>query len=158
MITALCFVLCTISVNYPYDAVGTLDSRPGTWGTAGYDDGKITFNNPPGTKVRILRVYGNFTARLEGHAAAGSYAGALFGLLKTTTGPSSHATYSASGCLLYLQLDVNQSAHAEFDTKVEDGLLPDGVLLVRRAVYLNETGLSLHSEPSFIVCFRWEKE
>ncbi len=32
----LCLRLCTITVNYPYDAVGTPDTRPNTWG-----DGRV---------------------------------------------------------------------------------------------------------------------
>lgn len=158
MLNLACLILCSITVNYPYDAVGTPDTRPGTWGTAGYDDGRIEFKVPDGYRVRVLRVYGNFTARMHGKVPEGLYAGALFGLLKTSSAASPLATLSSSGCLLYLQLDVGQvPAHAEFDTRIEDGILEDGVLVVRRAVYLNETSVPLHSEPSFIVNFRWER-
>lgn len=151
----LCFLLCSISINYPYDAVGTPDARPGTWGTAGYDDGRVTFAVPDGYRVRVLRVYGNFTARMRGKPEG--YAGALFGLLKTGSGDTKLATYAQDGCLLYLQADVGiVPTHVEFDTRVDDGLLEDGVLIVRRSVFLNETNLVLHIEPSFIVEFRWE--
>jgi hypothetical protein len=152
---------CTITVNYPYDAIGTQDSRPSTWGTAAYDDGRIEFVVPASYRVRITRVYGNFTARM--HPPPGTvlppstYAGALFGLLKTSNAGSPLATLSASGCLLYLQLDVGETPqHVEFDARVADGALADGVLLVRRAVYLSEfSGIPIHEEPSFIAEFRW---
>lgn len=149
---------CTVTINYPYDAVGTPDARPGTWGTAGFDDGRIDFKVPTGFKVRILRVYGNFTARMRGTVPEGQYAGALFGLLKTGSAPSDLATFSSTNCLLYVQADVGSvPAHVEFDTRVDDGVLDDGVLWIRRAVYLNETGISIHEEPSFVVVFQWEK-
>lgn len=155
---------CTLSINFPYDAVGELDNRPGTWGTAGYDDGRIVFQNvPPGYRVRILRLQGNFTARLYGSKTKSNlYAGALFGIITTASAASPYATLSASGCMIYLQLDVNSShsQHAEFDWDVSAGglLEKDHTMIVRRAVYLNETGQSLHAEPSFIVSFRYERE
>lgn len=155
----LCLRLCTITVNYPYDAVGTPDTRPGTWGTAGYDDGRVTFAVPDGYRVRVLRITGNFTARMHGDAKPDNlYAGALFGIITTASGNSPLATNAQDGCLLYVQVDVNSShsQHVEFDWPV-DAVLPDGVMVVRRAVYLNELpSVALHSEPSFVVAFRIE--
>lgn len=148
---------CSISINYPYDATGQTDGRPGTWGTAGFDDGRIIFSPPAGYRVRVLRAHGNFTARMHGKVEDGQYAGALFSLARSSVGASDKATLAAEGCFIYLQADVGtQAAHVEFDTRIKDGWLDgDNVLVVRRAVYLNETGRSLHSEPSFVVDFRW---
>ncbi len=154
---------CTLSLNYPYDAVGEPDQRAGTWGTASFDDGKIQFTNvPAGHRVRIERVYGNWTARVHGKAPADTYAGVLFGLITTATDASPYATLSQKGCMLYLQADVGAGqAHVEsFDVNTHAaGLLEaDHVLIVRRATYLNETGQSIHQEPSMVIEFRYEKE
>lgn len=58
------------------------------------------------------------------------------------------------------QADVgpNQPRIVNFDTNTHsEGLLePDNVLLVRRAVYLNETKAMQHIEPGFVVESRYE--
>lgn len=156
---------CTWTTNYPYDAVGEPDTRPTTWGTAGFNDGPIVFQNvPKGYRVRILRLQGNVVARMHGAAQPDNlYAGALFGIITTASAASPYATLAASGCLIYLQLDVNSShpAHAEFDWDVSAGglLEKDNTMVVRRAVYLNELpNTPIHIEPSFIVTFSYEKE
>jgi hypothetical protein len=153
---------CALSINYPYDAVGEVDNRPGTWGRTAADDGRIQFHDvPAGYRVRIERVYGNFTARVHGPAPRDTYAGALFGLITTGTAESPFATLSSYGCMLYLQLDVGpgQAKVAPFDVKTHaSGLLEsDNVLLVRRAIYLNETEASIHLEPSLVVEFTYEQ-
>ncbi|HUA58998.1 MAG TPA: hypothetical protein VML19_09610, partial [Verrucomicrobiae bacterium] len=66
----------------------------------------------------------------------------------------------ASGCFVYLQQGVGREpVRAAFDFDVATGGLldPDNTMLVRRAVFLNETGVSIHMEPTFIVEFRYER-
>ena len=155
--------VCSLSINYPFDAKGEIDTRPGTWGRTAADDGKIEFNHVPrGYRVRIERVYGNVTARVVGKAPEHTYAGILFGLINSHTDASPYATMSSSGCMLYVQADVgpNQPRIVNFDTNTHsEGLLePDNVLLVRRAVYLKETEAMQHIEPSFVVEFHYERQ
>lgn len=152
---------CNLTINYPFDSVGEIDNRPTTWGRASFDDGKIQFKNvPAGYRVRIERVYGNFTARIHGSAPKDTYSGVLFGLLTTASTASPYATLSDGGCMLYLQGDVGpgQSRILPFDVDTHAaGLLEaDSTLLVRRAIYLNETENSIHVEPSFVVIFTYQ--
>lgn len=153
----------SFSTNYPYDAEGEPDSRPGCWGKAAYDDGKITFKDvPAGHRVRITRVYGDFVAWPHGAAAPGKYGGCLFGLMASDSTASPYADLASSGCMLYLQTAVGaDQARAHFDVNTEAaGLLAeDHVLVVRRAVFLNELGggVSIHMEPSFVLEFRHEE-
>jgi hypothetical protein len=154
--------VCNLSINYPFDAKGEPDTRPGTWGRTAADDGKIQFTHvPKGYRVRIERVYGNVTARVVGTAPQNTYAGILFSLINSHTDASPYATMSSSGCMLYVHADVgpNQPRIVNFDTNTHsEGLLePDNVLLVRRAVYLNETEAVQHIEPSFVDEFRYER-
>jgi hypothetical protein len=153
---------CTITINYPYDAKGEVDTRPGTWGRSAFDDGPIKFRKvPDGYRVRIKRVYGNVTARIRGRALPHTYAGVLFGLITTASKDTDLATLSQDGCMLYLQADVGpgQARIVPFDVQTHAaGLLEaDNTLIVRRAVYLNETEASVHVEPSLIVEFKYEK-
>jgi hypothetical protein len=150
------------SINYPYDAQGEPDTRPGCWGDAGYNDGPVQFLDvPAGHRVRIVRVYGDFVAWPMGDPAEGKFAGILFGLLATDNGASPYATLSAKGCPLYLQNVVGKDGvRGSFDVECSAaGLLgPDHVMLVRRAIFLNELGCSVHQEPSFVVEFEYVPE
>jgi hypothetical protein len=65
--------------------------------------------------------------------------------------------------MLYLQADVGPGeakvVNFDTDTRVAGLLAADNILIVRRAVYLNETnGWSEHAEPSFIAEFVFEKQ
>jgi len=155
---------CIFSTNVPYDAQGTPDTRPGTWGDAGYDDVAIPFVNvPAGYRVRVLRVYGDFVAWPHGRIRLGTDAGALFGILTPSAAQSPFvgAGLGSSGCFIYLQQGVGaEPVRAAFDFDVAAGGLldADNTMLVRRAVFLNETGVSIHMEPTFVVEFRYERE
>lgn len=152
--------MLSFATNFPYDSEGTPDDRPGTWGNASYDDGKITFKDvPEGQRVRIHRAYGDFLAWPHGPVTPGKYAGCLFGLMTTDAGGSPCADYAGSGCMLYLQTVVGaEGARAAFNVEVSaSGLLAaDNVLVVRRALFLSELGVSVHMEPSFVVEFDYE--
>lgn len=153
---------CAFSINYPFDSAGVKDTRPGTWGTAAFDDGKVQFLNvPAGYRVRIVRVYGDFVAWPHGSVKGGKFSGILFGLLATNNGASPYAALSASGCPLYLQHVIGANgARGSFDVRTDTaGLLAaDNILLIRRAIFMNELGASVHLEPSMIVEFKYEVE
>lgn len=155
---------CIFSTNVPYDSAGTPDTRPGTWGNAGSDDVAIPFVNVPADyRVRVLRIYGDFIAWPHGRIKPGTDAGALFGIVtpSATQSPFVGPGLGASGCFIYLQQGVGpEPVRAAFDFNVAAGGLldPDNTMLVRRAVFLNETGVSIHMEPTFIVEFRYERE
>lgn len=153
---------CSLSLNFPFDSAGVKDTRPGTWGTAAFDDGKVQFTNvPAGYRVRIERVYGDFVAWPHGSVRGGKFSGILFGILATDNNASPYATLSAKGCVLYLQHGLAANvARGSFDVKTHaSGLLAaDNIMLIRRAIFLNETGASIHMEPSMVVEFLYEKE
>lgn len=153
---------CVFSTNVPYDAEGQPDTRPGTWGSTAYNDLPIPFVGvPAGYRVRVLRVYGDFVAWAHGKIPHGTAAGTLFGLTSTSGGQSPFvgAGLGSKGCFLYLQAGVGADpVRAAFDFNVAVGglLEADHMMLVRRAVWLNATGVSIHMEPSFVVEFRYE--
>ena len=152
--------LLSISINFPFDSAGELDTRPGTWGNTAYDDGKIQFLNvPAGQRVRIVRIYGDFVCWPHGDVAPGKFAGCLFGIINTASADSPYATFSQSGCMAYLQTAVGANMarlHFNFDTEVAGLLAADNIMLVRRALFLSEVGCSVHMEPSFVVEFQYE--
>ena len=48
------------ALNFAVDLAGIPDTRPGTWGNAGFAQNLVTFSPPAGYLVRVLRVYGDF--------------------------------------------------------------------------------------------------
>jgi hypothetical protein len=153
---------CVFSTNIPYDAEGAQDTRPGTWGEAAYSDVTIPFQGvPAGYRVRILRVYGDFIAWPHGQIKPHTAAGTLFGLITSSAIQSPYVGpgLGSKGCFVYLQEGVGAGpvrAAFNYDTSAGGLLDPDNLLIVRRAVWLNETGVSIHLEPTFIVEFRYE--
>jgi hypothetical protein len=150
----------TFSTDYPFTSAGNPDTRPETWGTCAEDDGQLVFQNvPEGQRVRITRVYGNMTAWVRGDAPAGTKSGALLALQTTGATGNPHVTLSAMGCMLYIQLATGQNeAAVQFDVDVTNsGLLDDdNTLVVKRAIYLNDTGLPIHMEATLIGEFVYE--
>jgi len=148
-----------VSTNYAVDLEGLPDTRPGTWGSAGVQDWKMPFHPPAGYRARILRVYGDWIAWTRSAPPAGTRSGVLFGLQATTAAASKNADFASDGCMLFLQGATDGSPfRAAFDQKVVNGLLgPDNVLVVRAAVFLNDLGMPIHIEPSFVIEYRWEK-
>lgn len=152
---------CSVSSNFSADILGDPDTRADTWGRAGATAHRVTFRPPAGYRVRVLRVYGDFLIWPMGKVEPGRFAGALWGL--TTTGPdgSIHADWAADNTMIYVQVATGgQPARAPVNFKTEDGGLlgPDHVLVSKMAVWLNDTGLKIHMEPSFTVVFRYEKQ
>lgn len=150
---------CSLSSNFSADIKGEPDTRPDTWGTAGYTIHKITFRPPAGYRVRILRVYGDFLVWPIGLVEKGKFAGALWGLTTTAPDGSVHADWAADNTMLYVQVATGGEparAPINFKTKAGGLLGRDNVLVSKMAVWLNDTGLPIHMEPSFTVVFKYE--
>lgn len=160
---------CSTAFNFSYDLMGTQDSRPGTWGTAGSQVYKLTFKVPSGYRVRILHVYGDFVFWPRGTPApdandniVGHAVGILFGLSSTAADGSAwvEGGGASDGCMLYLQGSSKGEKDRlafDIDTHVGGLLEPDGVLVVKAAVWLNTLQLAVHAEPSGVIVFQFEK-
>lgn len=159
---------CSAAMNFAYDIIGTADSRPGTWGSAGAQSSQVKFKAPPGYRVRILRVYGDLTFWPRGMPDAdptdkivGKAAGVLLGLSSTAPDGSDKVEGggASDGCFLYIQDASKGEAKRtpiDFDTH-EGGLLePDGVMVVKFAVWLNTLGLAVHAEPTLNLVYKFE--
>jgi hypothetical protein len=121
---------------------------------------KITFRPPFGYRVRIIRIYGDFLIWPVGKVADGRFAGALFGAQNTGYEGSKHSDWAADNTFLYVQVATGgQPARAAFDYKTKHGglLQADNALDLKMAVWLNDTELPIHMEPSFTVVYRFEK-
>ena len=150
---------CSLAANFSADVQGEKDNRPETWGSAGAVVKKMTFRPPPGYRVRILRAYGDFLAWPIGEVQRGKFAGVLFGMQSTAPDGSSRADWAADNCFLYVQHATNGApVRAPFDYKTKDGglLEMNAVLVLKMSVWLNDTGLPIHMEPSFTLVYRYE--
>lgn len=148
------------ATNFSADILGDDDHRPDTWGKAGAHVWRIVFKPPAGYRVRVLRVYGDFLAWPKGKVPEGTYAGVLFGLQTTAPEGSVRADWAADNCFLYVQTATGgQPARAAFDYDVSVGglLQDDHVLIVKVAVWLNDTGLAIHMEPTLSIIYRFER-
>lgn len=154
---------CSVATNFAVDLFGINDTRPNTWGRTDVSEKILTFSTPDGFRVRILRVYGDFLAWANGTVAPGKYAGVLFGLQTTAPEGSKRVSPAADNTLLYLQIAISNGlpvARATFNHNVSpNGLLEeDGIMIVKLASWLNDTGLQIHIEPSFVIVYKYEKE
>ena len=151
---------CSASTNWAADLSGTPDTRPGTWGTAGAITGDWQFDDvPPGYRVRVLCVYGDFIAWVHGTVPAGTHAGVLWGLETTAPEVGTHLEFGSDDCFMYLQGSVGDGDfRAPFDQDVRAGglLQPDNILRQKLAVWLNDTGQSVHMEATMVVIYRFE--
>jgi hypothetical protein len=149
----------SVSTNHADDILGTPDTRPGTWGLAGYNVHTITFHPPAGYRVRILRVYGNFQGWLRENPS-GKAVGVLWGLQTTAKEGSDRVSPAADNTMLYVQDATNgQPFRVPVDYNVGTGglLEADNILYSKVAVFMNETGQAVHLEPSFTIQFNFEK-
>jgi len=149
------------AANFSVDLQGDPDSRPSTWGTAGYIVWKVPFSVPAGTRVRVLRIYGDFLVFPKGKPPDGSHAGALLSL-HTSSPDKPVSTVSdllIDNCFLYLQTATGGNPErASFDNQVSTGgLLDDNTLYIKVAVWLNDTGLQIHMEPTMVIVYRLEE-
>ena len=149
------------STNFAYDTPGTPDTRPGTWGNAAYVDIPVVFTMPPAGSAGVItaRIRGTHQGWAHGVVPSGTNAGILFGLLVEGAGQSPYvaAGLGSSGCPIYLQTQVGQDgATVEFNEDL--GQMPLGqdlTLTTRLAVFLNDTGQSIHQEASYVLEFSY---
>lgn len=149
------------AANFAVDLTGTPDTRPNTWGTAGYVVWPVHFDAPSGYRVRILRVYGDLLIWPKGRAVEGAYAGTLLSLHTSPpeTPISRYSPLMVDNCFLYIQLATGgRPERAAFDNAVATGglLAKDNTLYVKVAVWLNDTGLPIHIEPTWVTVFQIE--
>lgn len=162
-----CSTSCYSSINIPFDAEGSpapTDAGPGYWGTQGAALTRIAFEDvPEGYQVRLLRVKWNLTAWVHGVAAPGGSAGVLWALQDSESlGPeTSNVQYGTNGCFLYSQMVVGSNTvppiQADTDLSKEGVVFPDGVMWSKEAVWLNDTGKSVHVEATFVVTYQFFK-
>lgn len=149
------------ATNFTTDILGEPDTRPDTWGRAGTSVWKIRFTPPPaGHRVRIMRVYGDFLIWPKGKVEDGRFAGALLGLQTTAPEGSVRADLAADNTMLYVQTaTAGKPERVAFDYDVSAGglLEADHVLVVKVAVWLNDTERAIHCEPTFTMVYKYER-
>lgn len=152
---------CVSTVNLPIDTAGAKDTRPNTWGTAAAVQVPIQFDDvPAGYSVSILRVYGDFIAWAHGKVPEGTHSGLLWGLFNSQTGASQNVEYGSYGCPIYFQGAVGSSELTRpFDQVITaGGILPsNNILISQSAIFLNDTGQSIHLEPTFAIVYQFFK-
>jgi hypothetical protein len=88
----------------------------------------------------------------------GSSAGALFALASTGPGGSVNGSLIADNTFLYVQVASDgQPSRAAYDRDVHVGglLEADNTLVVKVAVFLNNTGTALHCEPTMTIQYQF---
>lgn len=144
-----------LAANFTVDILGEVDTRPDTWGRAGYQVWPMTFTNvPDGHRVHISYVSGDLVAWFRN--PTDKKGGALFGLQSTAPEGSTHATPAADNCFVYIQTPVgNEGARAAIDNPVTFTLEADNILYVKVASFLNETEQPMHLEPTFVLTYNY---
>jgi hypothetical protein len=149
---------CLATVNVPFDSQGTA-CPAGTWGICDSRTVPIQFEAvPQGYAVEIEELYGDVIAWVHGMVPSGMHSGVLWGLTNSAEGLSPNVQYGAQGCLIYLQGAVGQGDLTRpFDQIIlAGGLLPaDNILTSQEAVFLNDTGASVHMEATFAIAYRF---
>jgi hypothetical protein len=153
---------CSASINIPYDDYGSADRRLGLvlWGTAGFISTPIHFEQvPPGYRVHITRVRGDFVAMMHGVVVNGTNAGVLWSLQTTSSQGSDTVEYGSTGCFEYIQGFVNAvDLRAPFSDSLDQWLDEDNQLWSKEAVWLNDTGLEIHAEITMIIDYQYVNE
>ncbi|MCU1327595.1 MAG: hypothetical protein JWN34_2965 [Bryobacterales bacterium] len=150
------------AVNFAIALAGTPDTRPGTWGNAGFAQNLTKFTPPAGRRVRILRVYGDFIAFCKsGTPAVGTTCEVGWGLKTTAPDGSVRLSNGYDNSFIWLQNIITASrtsCRAEFDHEVSTGglLQPDHTMISQAFVALNTTGLTIHMEPTFTCVYQFE--
>lgn len=147
------------ATNHSDDILGTPDTRPSTWGTAGYSVHELKFHPPHGYRTRILRVYGDVQGWVRKNPS-GNCAGVLWGLTTTAKDGSERVSPAADNTFLYVQDAIceRRPFRAPVDYKIDRLLEADNILISKVAVWLNETGEPVHIEPSFVVVYQFERQ
>jgi len=149
------------STNHAADIMGTPDTRPNTWGDAGAAVQTRIFHPPAGYRVRILRVYGNYQGwiRQKDQIIPGTCTGVLWGL-RSNADDTSDMTYGSRNTFAYIQdATCGQPFRQIFDFNVSVGGLlgEDNTMNSVIAIFESDTGQPVHSEASFTVVYRYEK-
>lgn len=146
------------AINLSTDLAGDPDTRPGTWGTQGEVVWQIHFSVPAGDRVRMLRTYGDFLIWPKGIVSPGTFSGTLFSL--HTSSPdvpvNTVSPYMADNCFLYVQQATNggpRRVPIDFNVTYGGLLESDNTLYAKMAVWLNNTGLPMHMEASWVSVF-----
>ena len=166
----------TRSGNFPADLYGPVDTRmagqtcaggPCIWGHADSAVLPIQFYPPAGYRTRILALRGDVTAwikTLPGDPATPmeSVAGVLGGFQTPSSGGAPECNFCASGCPLYIQGAVSEKQPAvrlPFNREDVGQLLDaDNILNAKIASWLNTTGKPIHTEITYTITFRFERE
>jgi hypothetical protein len=174
MAGALCGQVVSQSAtnNFAYDVQGTEVQIPGAWGSSQAIAVPILFHPPAGYQTRITRIYGNLLASTTKGALMpqGTGAEAGWGLKTTATDGSLQVTYPTStgayvgsayqNTVDWEQTMINSQSAVSVDNFDRPGLsfvLPDdNTLICQTFVALNNTGLSIHIEPTFTVVYQFE--
>jgi hypothetical protein len=146
------------SANFTVDLEGVIDKRAGDWGDAGSVTWNIVFTPAAGLRTRILSVAGDFLMWTPLPIVGGSSAGALFALASTGPGGSVNGSLIADNTFLYVQVASDgQPSRAAYDRDVHVGglLEADNTLVVKVAVFLNNTGTALHCEPTMTIQYQF---
>jgi hypothetical protein len=156
---------CVSTVNIAFDTAGT-PCPTGTWGMCGAVQTPIQFDDvPTGYSVSILRVYGDFIGWVHPETLptvipAGSHSGLLWGLFNSNVAASPNVEYGSSGCFIYFQGSVSTGDfRGPFDQVIQaGGILPSNDLLIsQQAIFLNDTGQSIHQEATFALVYQFTK-
>ncbi len=152
--------------NFSVDLRGDPDNRVATWGTAAAEAWTMTFRPPEGHGVEIRGVAGDLVSwptemgTTPATVPEGRFAGVLFGLGSSSSGHgSTKADFFDEHTFLYIQDVVDQSgSRTRFNQEYEACsvfLNEDHKLIVKVAVWLNDTGRMIHMEPTFTLQYRF---
>ena len=147
------------------DLAGSPDPRalewPGkVWGNAGYSDTAIQFAPPPGYQVHIISAVGTVSSFAHGTVPTGTTAGLSWGLISNAVTATPNAAVNPA-CMAYVKQSITSRHDADttpfsFTRIADNGILgPDNILVSRTAVYLNETGLSIHIEQALVLTYEF---
>jgi len=144
--------------DYVSDLLGTPDKQFG--GTSGYADTVLTFNPPAGYRVRILSADVTVSSFARGAVPVGTHSGVSWGLVTTNPKNSGRADLINDHCLSYIKQSISASKDTDTTTAhydIQNGVLePDNKLISRNAVYLNDTGIIIHTEVALILTYTFE--
>lgn len=150
---------CSASINIAADLYGQQDTRPDTWGFADAVATPIKFLGvPSGYGVHLLHIRGDFIAFAHGAVLPGTNAGVNWGITTTQPTFSNTVQFAASGCIAWVQGSVNAvNLRAPFDQDVSVGgwLGSDNAMVSTEASWLNDTGLSIHSEATILIDYQF---
>jgi hypothetical protein len=157
----------TVSGNFAVNLYGTIDTRSDCWGFADSAIFPVTFKPPAGYHVRILTLKGDMVSWIktlpgDPETPKESAAGTLLGFQSTAPDTSKECDYCAENTPLYIQDSVsparpNSRAPFNYDD-VGLVLLPDNILRVKMASWLNTTGKPIHIEATYTIRFEYESD